>query len=135
MWAGASDQVLTQTMSVATVESNRQSSGALTERSHGQHPIPHTTCLCHIPFRPSVFQGASPASPLVPARLEFRNLPVWPATRFSWPPPGSLRHRGGFGSPRVSVGELCGTNLQGSRSKGVCEHPCPRLGPSASAKS
>ena len=34
--------------------------------------------------------------------LEFRNLPVWPATRFSWPPLGSLRTAGGFGSPRVS---------------------------------
>ena len=82
---------------VATVESNGQSSGALTERSRGQHPIPHTTCLWRIPFRSSVFQGVSSASPLVPAPLEFRNLPVWPATRFSWPPLGSLRYAGALG--------------------------------------
>ena len=106
---------------MATIGSNVQSSGALSEKSNGKHPIPHATCLCRIPFRSS--------SPVVPAPLEFRNLPVWPATRFSWPPPGSLRHRGVFGSPRVSAGELCGTDLQGSRSKGVRQHPCPRLGP------
>ena len=41
---------------MATVETNGQISGAFTERSHGQHPIQHTTCLCRIPFRPSVFR-------------------------------------------------------------------------------
>ena len=54
----------------------------------------------------------------MPVPIEFRNLPVWPATRFSSPPPGSLRHRGGLGSRRVSAGELRGTDLQGSRSRG-----------------
>ena len=91
--------------------------------------LTHATCLCRIPFRSSVFQGAFSASPLVPAPLEFRNLAVRPATRFSWPPHWSLRHRGGFGSPRASAGELCGTDLHRSRRKGVRQHPCPRLGP------
>ena len=36
------------------------------------------------------YQGSSSASLLVPASLEFHNLPVWPAIRFSWPPQGSL---------------------------------------------
>ena len=115
----ASDQVLTQTMNslgsqgwggsrshqpgsrrfssepmCGHGESNRQNSGAVTERSHGQHPIP-----------PPV-SAASPFDPQCP--LEFCNLPVWPTTGFSWPPPGNLRHRG-----------RCGTDLQGSRNKGV----------------
>ena len=57
---------------------------ACTERSNGKHPIPHTTRLCRIPFRSSVFHGASSASPLVPAPLEFRDLPVWPTTGIRW---------------------------------------------------
>ena len=49
--------------------------------------------------------------------------------------PLDLRHPRGSGSPRVSAGELCSTDLQGSRSKGVRQHPCPRHGPISSAKS
>ena len=60
----------------------------------------------------------------------------WSATCRCGQPLDSRGHRWGacaiagvFGSPRVSGGELCGTDLQGSRSKGVRQHPCPRLGP------
>ena len=43
---------------------------------------------------------------------------------------GACATAGGFGSPRVSAGELCGTDLQGVR-----QHPCLRLGPFSRAKS
>ena len=98
-WKGASDQVLTQTMNslgsqgwgvlFASTQIEevffgtnvwpglKQSSGGLTERSHGQHPIPHTHVSLQHPISTSVFQGASSASLLVPAPLEFGNLLVW----------------------------------------------------------
>ena len=103
MWTAASDQVITQTMnsfgsqSFASTKMEEVFFGATvwprldpTDRALVRSQRgPMASIPFHTPpvsaasrFRSSVFEGASFASPLVPAPVEFRNLLVWPATRF-----------------------------------------------------
>ena len=50
------------------------------------------------PVRFSAVPFASSAPPLAPSSLHCAYLPVWPATRLSWPPPHSVLYGGGSGT-------------------------------------
>ena len=72
--------------------------------------------LSYFAFLSSVFPGPL-APPLVPGSPLVRFLPVWPTTRFSWPPPCSLRDIWGVRTTSFPSGELrcAGLSRSGAR--------------------
>ena len=100
-----------------------QSFVPFTRRALGEctlHLFPHCSPL---PVRPTTVSCLAAASPLVASSLHLSQLP-WPATRFSWPPPSSLRCGCGVGPQRLRIGECRRVSLSRGRGQGVVGRSC-----------
>ena len=83
--------------------------------------------LAGLPF--TCFPGTSPPSLEAPSSFFRSQLPVWPFSRFQWPPP-----RRGSGSQGLHSRECGGTRLQRSRSQSLTQHSRSRHGPGSSER-
>ena len=71
-----------------------------------------STCpLCSHPLGAALVPNPSPASSSSSRPSFWAQLPVWPSTRFQWPPPRALCPGWGLGAEGVCLGECCGPDL------------------------
>ena len=107
-------------------------SGKALLRSHGGPGagLAFTTCpTCRITKKdPHVFRVLLLRHLHLPLPWTLHRLPVWPPTRFSWPPPCSLCSGWGLWEYRLRPRECRSPHLPGSRWQGVNQRDGARSG-------
>ena len=113
-----------ESLFAAMTDSERETRGgsSVVRVPHVRHHTGGSPSLPHVALPPS-------PSPLASVQAQ---LPVWPSTRLSWPPPRSMRQGGGAGEERLRCRECCRQDLPQGRSKSGDEHVGPRHGPGCS---
>ena len=96
--------------------------------SHGERAVHELSNGEAFHFRCPDVPHPSPPSPLAPPSLIQPCLPVWPSTRFLWPPPCGMCCGGGPGEARFLCGVSSGTCVQGSWREGGNQHSDPGYG-------